>query len=185
MGCAIMLVLFLVFPASQTSTPDQCYDQQSTGSASGMADQQVTTLQYCLIDDSTIMKTDTGEKLDIVYITDSQLIVTTLGCQTSLWIPKNNPGIMCTTEEDQTIGIIALILGLLVLFSIGYVLIIHLIFKELWKILGKLLIINSVVAVIVAYIANIFVISTHFKVVTSSFLICRILMHFGLQGFII
>jgi len=185
MGFSVMLVvLFLVIPVSLAS--NQCSGQQSTGSANGMADhqQQVTTLQYCLINDTTIMKTDTGEQLDIVYTTDSQLIVTTEGCQTSLAITKNKPEIACTTEEDQTIGIIAIILGLLVLLATGYVLIIHLIFKELRKRLGKLLIINCT-AVVVAYVANIFVVLTHFKILPSSPLICRILTHFAIQGFMI
>ena len=37
--------------------------------------QQVTTLQYCLLDNCTIMMIETGKELDIVYTTDS-LIVT-------------------------------------------------------------------------------------------------------------
>ena len=50
MSCAGLFLLLVVFSVSQTSTLD-CSDQQSTGSASGMADhQQVTTLQYCLVD---------------------------------------------------------------------------------------------------------------------------------------
>jgi len=187
MGCSVILVvLFLAFPISLASTLDQCFGQQSTGSGSGMADhqQQVTKLKYCLIDDTTIMKTDTGEQLDIVYTTDSKLIVTAVGCQTSLVITKNKPEVTCTTEEDQTVGIIALILGSKVLFSTGYILIIHLMFKELQKILGKLLIIYSI-AVIVAYISNIFLVLTRFKIVPSSPLICRILTHFAIQGFMI
>ena len=50
-----------------------CSDQQLP--ASGDDDlQQVSTLQYCLVDDCTIMIIDTGEKLDIVYTTDSLIV---------------------------------------------------------------------------------------------------------------
>ena len=34
---------------------------------------QVTTLQYCIIDNCTIMRIDTGQQLDIIYTTEVSL----------------------------------------------------------------------------------------------------------------
>ena len=49
---------------------------------------QVTTLQYCIIDNCTIISIDTGQQLDIVYTTESLLIVTPKGGHTSVVIAK-------------------------------------------------------------------------------------------------
>ena len=74
MACLTLLFIVILATVSKV-TSLYCSDQQLP--ASGDVDlQQVTTIQYCLVDDCTIMKIDTGEKLDIVYTTDS-LIVTT------------------------------------------------------------------------------------------------------------
>ena len=50
---------------------------------------QVTTLQYGLVDNCTIMRVDNGEILDIIYTTDSLLVTTPRGSQISLVVAKN------------------------------------------------------------------------------------------------
>ena len=49
---------------------------------------QVTTLQYCIIDNCAIMRIDTGQQLDIVYTTESLLVVTSIDDHTSMVIAK-------------------------------------------------------------------------------------------------
>ena len=68
---SIFFIVILTTASKVTSL--HCYHQQLPASGDDHL-QQVTTLQYCLVDDCTIIKI--GEKLDIVYTTDS-LIVTT------------------------------------------------------------------------------------------------------------
>ena len=74
----LMVWLTLLFTVILTTVSKvkslHCSDQQLP--ASGDDDlQQVTTLQYCLVDNCTIMMIDAGEELDIVYTTDSLIII--------------------------------------------------------------------------------------------------------------
>ena len=80
MACSVLLTLLVLTISKAAEAVDhQC---PVAGSASGMADfQQVTTVDYCVVDDCTIMRTDSGEELDIVYTTDSLLVVTPKGNQ--------------------------------------------------------------------------------------------------------
>ena len=71
MSCLTLLFIAILTTASKV-TSLHCSHQPASGDDHL---QQYTTLQYCLVDDCTIMKINTGEKLDIVYTTDS-LIVT-------------------------------------------------------------------------------------------------------------
>ena len=69
MGCIALLFIVILTTVSKV-TSLHCSDQQLP--AIGDDDlQQVTTLQYYLVDNCTIMVIDTGEKLDIIYTTDS------------------------------------------------------------------------------------------------------------------
>ena len=69
------------------AAPIYCSDVQSPASGSHDTDlSQVISLQYCIIDNCTIMKIDTGEQLNIVYTTESLLIVTPTDGLTSMAI---------------------------------------------------------------------------------------------------
>ena len=97
MNYTALLLLFLIATTTTATatttietTPHHYCKPDEHSTASGMDDvQQPTTLQYCLIDNCTIMRIDTGQQLDIVYTTQSHIIVTTTNGQTSLLIPKN------------------------------------------------------------------------------------------------
>ena len=70
------LLLIAMLTVASGATPLYCSDVQSPASGSGNIDlSQVTALQYCIIDNCTIMRIDTGQQLDIVYTTESLLIV--------------------------------------------------------------------------------------------------------------
>ena len=57
---AILMITFL----------DRCCASSEDGS--GMdTPQEMTTLQYCVVDNSTIIRLDTGEQLDVVYTRNS------------------------------------------------------------------------------------------------------------------
>ena len=51
-------------------------------------DSKVITLQYCIIDNSTILRLDTGDQLDIVYTEYSVLVVTMKDSQTTIEVPR-------------------------------------------------------------------------------------------------
>ena len=95
MTCVALLFAVILTVSKVTSL--QCSDQQLLASGDDHL-QQVTTLAYntaWLIDDCTIMKIDTGEKLDIVYTTDSLIITTARDGHTSEVIAKKQNELLC------------------------------------------------------------------------------------------
>ena len=178
MSCAGLFLLLVVFSVSQTS-PLDCSDQQSTGNVSGMADhQQVTTLQYCLVDNCTIMRVDNGEILDIIYTTDSLLVTTSRGNQTSLVIMKDEAGLSCATS---TTHVVFMVLILTIILSSGFILTIHLIFKDLRNTMGKLLMVLTA-ALMLGCASKIAKATVVYKVALDSLLVCRILAQTRFQG---
>ena len=92
----IVLFFLLILTTTQATSLHHC----NSDVASGMADlQQLTTLQHCLIDNCTIIRIDTGQQLDIVYTTQSHLVVTPTDAQTSMFISKNDPELFCSTSN--------------------------------------------------------------------------------------
>ena len=83
--CSLFLITILTVASG--ATPLYCSDVQSpaaSGSGHNTDLSQVTTLQYCIIDNCTIIRIDTGQQLDIVYTTESLLIVTPKDGHTSM-----------------------------------------------------------------------------------------------------
>ena len=68
----VWFTLFFIVTLTVVSkvTSLHCSDQQLPSSGDDDL-QQVTTLQFCLVDNCTIMMIDTGEELNIVYTTDT------------------------------------------------------------------------------------------------------------------
>jgi len=177
MDCAGLFLLLVLLPVIQTSSLD-CSDQ---GSASGMADhQQVTTLQYCMVDNCTIMMVDNGEILDIIYTTDNLLVTTTRGNQTSLVIAKDEVKLWCVTTEGQRVNAVLVAMSFVIVITSGYIVVVHLLYKELRHTVGKLLMIRSVVMV-AYYAANMMIAILSSVTALKSCLICRTLTHITLQ----
>ena len=90
------LFLIAVLTVASGATPLYCSDVQSQSGGNENTDvSQVTTLQYCIIDNCTIMRIDTGQQLDNIYTTGSLLIVTTKDSQTSMVITKTDDDLPC------------------------------------------------------------------------------------------
>jgi len=89
------------------------------------------------------MMINTGEELDIVYTTDMLLVVTGKGNQTFLVVVKSEDEQSCVpADDDQVIFIIVEAIHVLIALMNVYILILHLMFKELHHtLLGQLLII--------------------------------------------
>ena len=110
----VSLLLIAILTVASGATPLYCSDVQSPASGSGHNTDlsQVTTLQYCIIDNCTIMRIDTGQQLDIVYTTESLLIVTPKDGHTSVKIAKIDDELPCleypntiTTDDNKIIEI--------------------------------------------------------------------------------
>ena len=180
MACFTLLLITILSVASGQATPLYCSDVQSPASGSHNTDlSQVTTLQYCIIDNCTIMRIDTGQQLDIVCTIESLLIVTPIDGHTSMVIAKIDDQLSCFVEDYNMVNIGQLLgslpLPLFILMSSGYVLIVHLLFKELRTLFGILLICYTfaVILQITAFIALLF---THHWIIVNSKMICHTIM---------
>ena len=148
------LFLIAILTVTSGATPLYCSDVQSQANGNENTDvSQITTLQYCIMDNCTIMRIDTGQQLDIVYTTGSLLIVTTNDSQTSMVITKIDDDLPClkylnTTNEIQAIQYVRSIIGLSMVVS-AYVIIVHLLFKTFCSSLfGKLLMFHNLFMVL-------------------------------------
>ena len=159
-----LTVLFLVaLTTSKVATSFPCSDQRPLSFSSGddnlSGSQQVTTLQYCLVDNCTIMMIDTGEELDIVYTTDSLLVAIPIDGHTSVTISKLEDELPCIVptnrETGPTIVIIFLAITTLVLAMSLYVVVVHLMFKQLRNLMGKLLLLYCLLAAIMTIISQV------------------------------
>ena len=132
-----LLLIAILTVASAGAAPIYYSDTQSPA-ASGSHDtdlSQVISLQYCIIDNCTIMKIDTGEQLDIVYTTESLLVVTPIERLTSTAIAKIDDELSClkynTADGSQLIEFVVktIFVSLTMMVSI-YIIVVHLLFKE-------------------------------------------------------
>ena len=87
MDSVAIFILVIVATATQASLFQ--YDRDCNAdipeidaAVSGMDDLQ--QLQYCLIDNCSIMRVDTGQRLGIAYSTQTHLMVASIDGQTSL-----------------------------------------------------------------------------------------------------
>ena len=177
-----LIAIFTVISAGAASI--YCSDVQSPP-ASGSHDtdlSQVISLQYCIIDNCTIMKIDTGEQLDIVYATDSLLIVTPTDGLTSMVIAKIDDELPCLKYHSKSDGILMAIepvggavFALFVMIPSVYIAVIHLLFKELRTLFGKLLTFYNLF-IVSTCIVIILLILMHYWIIVNSQIICHTAM---------
>ena len=141
--CSLHLIAILTVVSR--ATPLYYSDVQSPAGGSGHNTDlsQVTALQYCIIDNCTIMRIDIGQQLDIIYTTENLLIVTPKDGRTSMVIAKLVDELPClrypsTTAHGQ--AIIQLVMCSLITAVSAYILIVQLLFKKFHTLFGKLLI---------------------------------------------
>ena len=170
MGC--FNLLFIVILTVSKVVSFSCSGQRQSGPANGddaPIHQQVTTLQYCYIDNCTIMRTDTGEELDITYTTDSLLVATTTDGHTSVIITRLDDELPCvvSTSEvpDLSTQAMLVLISILMLqeFVNGYVFVVHLMFKQLRTTIGKLLMLYSLFIILMttAFLAVVIMYLSH------------------------
>ena len=178
----LSLLLIAILTVASGATPLYCSDVQSPA-ASGSENtdlSQVTTLQYCIIDNFTIMRIDTGQQLDIIYTTESLLIVTPKDGHTSMVITKIDDELPCleylnTTDNSHTIHhYVQVITTLLQIPVCTYTLTVHLLFKNLRRSLfGKLLMFYNLF-VVSKNITAIVLLIMHYWITVNSQTVCHI-----------
>ena len=133
------LLTILTLHVASGLTSFNCSDLQSSASGSHNTDlSQFTTLQYCIVDNCTIMRIDTGQQLGIVYTTEDLLLVTPVDGHTSMVIAKIDEDLPCpkihnTTDDDETyVPLVVVGLALLIMIMVcPYILIFHLLIRKL------------------------------------------------------
>ena len=115
-------------------------------SGSGIDAPKEDTWQYCIVNNSTILRLDTGEQLDIVYTSNNTLVVTPNHSQTAIALPRLYNEMACNMNNFPggfmlpTLFYIFLLIGLAIIFSIsGRNIVIHILYKKLNNPIGKLL----------------------------------------------
>ena len=186
--CSLLLVA--IHTVTSGATPLYCSDVQSPASGNGHNTDlsQVTTLQYCIIDNCTIMRIDTGQQLDIVYTTESLLMVTPKDGHTSIVIAKIDDELPCLEyhngSDDRQYTVHVIIVPLVMMVSICTI-IIHLLFKDLrTSLFGKLLMLYNL-AVFITAGGNCLLQITHYWINANSQILCHtatILTILGVSG---
>lgn len=142
----ILILFFAAFLAASEASPLHCSSEQPLSSGNGVDNiMEVTKVQYCVIDDCTILRIDDGQKLDIIYTTESIIVATPKGNLTSVAIAKNQSKLFCSTFHPTTSAIptgrfnILIILASLIVLAGGCNLTIHLLFKKFHNPFEKLI----------------------------------------------
>lgn len=145
-------ILFIVIPVVCGANTLHHSDQQppdAIGAMSSGYGEATTTLQYCIIDNHTIARIDTGQQLDIIYITNRHIIATLSDKQNVVVVMKMDRELVCETQ-DMGVDIISMRSYVIFLLTItamvmvtGYNFIIHLMYKKLRNLIGKLLMLYS------------------------------------------
>ena len=182
------LFLILILTTTQTTPLHHHCNSDVCSSASGL--QELTTLQYCLIDNCTIIRNDTGQQLDIVYTTQSHLVVTPKDGQTStMLISKNDPELLCSTLISATDNVnILLIAGVVTLLLIsilsGNIAMLLLLFKELHTTFGRLVIMYNIATAFRSFDVVILLI-THYSIALYSITPCYLIYFMLMQSLIV
>ena len=176
----LILVGILTVVSGATPLYTGCSDVQSPASGSGHNTDlsQVTTLQYCIIDNCTIMRIDTGQQLDIVYTTESLLIVTPKDAHTSMVTAKIDDELPCLRYPNTTAHvqvIIQITICSLIAMVSAYILIVQLLLKRFHALFGKLLIFYNL-SMLRALGVVVTIILTHYYITVNSQAICYTIM---------
>ena len=153
MAYSVALFVTTAILVVSEATTLYCSDLQSTDTAGNVSEDgmvefnETTTPQYCIIDNCTIVRSDTGQQLNIIYTTDSYIVATPRGMQTALVIDKMANELPCVTpkmgaDTNPNYILLTLMVTVIVMVS-GYNVIIHLMYRELRNLVGKLLMLYS------------------------------------------
>ena len=149
MACITLFLLVFVATSNAASISSHgCNLNTPPLSASGddvdmtTLSQVDTSLQYCMIDNCTIMRIDTGEELDIVYTTESLLVAVSTDGHTSEVVLSSENEVPCFPVPAKRGVFVVLLLTMFTValgLASGYVVVVHLLFPELRNEFGILL----------------------------------------------
>ena len=178
-----LLALYAVNEATLTSSY-RCNLDIASGNDVNITDRSeaATSLQYCVIDNCTIKRTDTGEELDIIHTTESLIVVAPTDGHTSEIVLMIDNEISCITSTGEykpnVIWVIARQLGLSLLHSIMnvYIVTVHLLFAELRTVFGKMLMFQNIILFLIQVFSVISILG-HVAVALGSQVLCQTILN--------
>ena len=161
MACVALFLLVLCATSKATLiSPHSCnLSIQSSEIASGadmdmtMDPPQVATpLQYCVIDNCTIMRIDSREELDIIYTTENLLVAVPTDGHTSEMVSKHENKVPCSpilNDSGRSLIRSQITYSTILGSTCACIMVLHLLFSELHTVIGNLLMSYNVVLLLV------------------------------------
>ena len=183
-ACVTLFLLVIVATSKAASiSSHSCNLNTPSLSASGddvdMIDlsQVNTSLKYCMIDNCTIMRIDTGEELEIIHTTESLLVAVPTDGHTSEIVLTFDNETLCVSRSATTGSNLFLIgTSVLLVIALGsisaYIVAVHLLFPELQTVFGILLMSYNA-AVLIATILDLLSYIIQHAVAVGSQLVCQ------------
>ena len=192
MACAVLTFIILanvVMAHGENAELQDCpslVDPASIiGSGAHSTPANISDDNYCIVDQCIIKITTTGELLNVTAISDDYLLATSNTAQQSMAIARLPIEVVCLIQffiyrGYFIIKVLAFLFRLLLLILIavasGYILGIHLMFKVLRHLLGKLLIVYHA-AVLAALFASLLLIMSNLLFAPGSQTVCQVFVH--------
>ena len=188
MATACVTVFLLVIVATSKATlisSHSCNLNTPSLSASGddvdmtNLSQVNTSLQYCMLDNCTIMRIDTGEELKITHTTESLLVAAPKDGHISEIVLTFENKVQCFSVPAQR-GVF--LVGLLALFNVAlgsisaYIVAAHLLFPELQSVFGILLMSYNA-AVFILQVVALLSYTIQYAVAVGSQLVCQAMIN--------
>ena len=177
----LFITIIILVVSGATAHCSSVPSSNAAGSISrdGVVDlSEVTTLQYCIIDNCTIVRTDTGQQLDVIYTTDSQIIVTPKDAQTATMVIAKMDGEPVCAKPNSRLDIITTrsyifttVAATLIVTMNSYNIIIHLLYKNLRNLIGKLLMLYSFFLAF-RFITAFLLITSNYTITVNSVMVC-------------
>ena len=156
-----------------------------TGSGANVRPANISNDEYCLIDQCNVKLVATGELLEVTSLSTDYLITTNKSSQQLVTISRQPNELGCFIDfifygAYFIINVLAFIFRFLLLLLIavasGYILGLHIMFKMLCKLLGKLLIVYNAV-LLAALFATLLLIMSSLLIAPGSQAVCQVFVH--------
>ena len=195
MGCSMILLYILtslsviVVSASEIKL-QECHSlvDQAVLSSSGdnIVSANISNDEYCIVNNCNIRLLKTGKNLKVTGLFNDYIIATSNDTDEVVTVSRLSPEKICWFNHFFAYGshiiinilafLFRLLLLLLIAVASGYILSIHVMFKVLCKLLGKLLIVYNI-ALLLALFAVMLLIASHLVFAPGSQAMCQMLVH--------
>jgi len=160
--------------------------QQKSPRGSSIPDlQQVTMVPYCIIDGCIIASYESGQQLEIIYTTNSVLVVTPIGNQTAMVIVRTYENFNCTDDAQRVFQFFVPATIKLVLSIVsGCIIVMYLSSKDMCTPFGLLMVLYNG-AIIFQCLSAVALLFTNLYVHTHSYLTCYTIQFVFMQGLMV